>query len=196
MLVERSVVNFKIYPDVVSNLMKGTINCESLTQAIRTYSPRKSHSPITVLRSFARLKKDNLPYNNITVIKLLKGFKNVFAKDLTELPQKRFFGHRIKIKGSLSKSQSIDRITPLKDQALRGYLKDTIGKSHICSSCAPYGAAVFFVNKKDGDLRLAINYWALNQVTIKNKYLVPRINNLIDSLAGEKYFSVIDLVAG
>ena len=53
-----------------------------------------------------------------------------------------------------------------------------------------------FVSKKDGSLRMCIDYRSLNQVTIKNKYPLPRINDLFDQLQGAKYFSKIDLRSG
>ena len=63
-------------------------------------------------------------------------------------------------------------------------------------SKSPYGAAVFFVQKKDGSLRLVTNYCALNAVTIKNRYPLPLISKLLDQLSSTREFSKIDLTAG
>ena len=63
-------------------------------------------------------------------------------------------------------------------------------------SSSAWGALVLFVKKKDGSMRLCIDYCALNEVTIKNKYPLPRIDNLFDQLKGAKYFSKIDLRSG
>ena len=60
----------------------------------------------------------------------------------------------------------------------------------------PWGAPVLFVKKKDGSMRLCVDYRALNEVTIKNKYPLPRIDDLFDQLKGAKYFSKIDLRLG
>lgn len=60
----------------------------------------------------------------------------------------------------------------------------------------PYGAAIYFFRKKDGSLRLVINYKTLNQIIIKNKYPPPIINKLIDSFVSPKFLSAIDLVEG
>ena len=58
------------------------------------------------------------------------------------------------------------------------------------------GAPVLFVKKKDGSMRLCVDYRALNEVIIKNKYPLPRIDDLFDQLKGAKYFSKIDLRSG
>ena len=63
-------------------------------------------------------------------------------------------------------------------------------------STSPWGAPVLFVKKKDGIFRLCIDYRELNKVTIKNKYPLPRIDDLFDQLQGFRVFSKIDLHSG
>src|SRR3954467_7679606 len=71
-----------------------------------------------------------------------------------------------------------------------------IKKGFIQPSTSPFGAPVLFVHKKEGTLRLCVDYRALNKVTIKNRYPLPRIEELMDRLTGAKYFSKIDLYSG
>jgi hypothetical protein len=66
----------------------------------------------------------------------------------------------------------------------------------IRSSASPWGAPILLVKKKDGKLRLCVDYRELNKLTVKNKYRLPRIDDLLDQLGGAKVFSKIDLRSG
>ncbi|KAH0680971.1 hypothetical protein KY290_023159 [Solanum tuberosum] len=79
---------------------------------------------------------------------------------------------------------------------LKEQLKDLLDKGFIRPSISPWGAPVLFVRKKDGSLRMCIDYRQLNKVTTKNKYLLPRIDDLFDQLQGASYFSKIDFRSG
>ncbi|MCO5578029.1 hypothetical protein L7F22_031867 [Adiantum nelumboides] len=79
---------------------------------------------------------------------------------------------------------------------LKEQLKQLIEQRFIGPSTSPWGARVLFQKKKDGSLRLCIDYHGLNQVTVKNKYPIPRIDELLDRLHGSKIFTKIDLRSG
>ena len=79
---------------------------------------------------------------------------------------------------------------------MKDELKDLLDKSFIRPSISPWGSPVLFLKKKDGSLRICIDYRQLNKVTIKNKYSLPRIGGLFDQLLGASYFSKIDLRIG
>ncbi|WKA06026.1 hypothetical protein VitviT2T_023954 [Vitis vinifera] len=87
-------------------------------------------------------------------------------------------------------------MAPLELKELKTQLDELLGKGFIRPSTSPWGAPVLFVKKKDGTLRLCIDYRKLNRVTVKNKYPLPRIDDLFDQLKGAKYFSKIDLRTG
>ena len=72
-------------------------------------------------------------------------------------------------------------------------LKELLEKGFICSSLSPWGAPVLFVKKKDGTLRLCVDYRQLNKMTVKNKYPLPRTDDLLDQLKGASVFSKINL---
>ena len=75
-------------------------------------------------------------------------------------------------------------------------MQELIESDFIRPSTSPWGAPVLFVKKKDGSLRMCIDYKMLNSVTIKNKYPLPRIDDSFDQLRGASVFSKIDLRSG
>jgi hypothetical protein len=79
---------------------------------------------------------------------------------------------------------------------LKNQLQELLDKGYIHPSSSTWGCLALFVKKKDGSLRLCVDYRPLNAVTIKNKYPLPRIDVLFDQLAGDKVFSKIDLCSG
>ena len=79
---------------------------------------------------------------------------------------------------------------------LKVQLQELLDKGLIRPSVSPWGAPVLFVKKKDGSMRLCIDYRELNKVTVRNKYLLPRIDDLFDQLQGAQYFSKLDLRTG
>jgi hypothetical protein len=85
----------------------------------------------------------------------------------------------------------------VKDLAeLKKQIEELLSKGFICTSSSPWGAPTLFVDKKDGARRLCIDYRSLNEVTIKNKYPLPQIEDLFDQMRGAKVFSKIDLRSG
>ena len=79
---------------------------------------------------------------------------------------------------------------------LKFQLKEMMDRGYIQPNMSPWGALVMFVKNKDGTLSLCIDYRQLNKVTIKNKYPLPRIDDLFDQLGGASIFSKIDLISG
>ena len=88
------------------------------------------------------------------------------------------------------------RMAPVELQELRVQLKELLDKRFIRPSTSPWGAPVLFEKKKGKTLRLCIDYRQLNRVTIKNRYLLPRIDDLFDQLRGVRVYSKIDLRTG
>ena len=81
-------------------------------------------------------------------------------------------------------------------EILKKQLQEYSDKGLIRPSTSPWGAPVLLVNKKDGGKQLCIDYRELNKVTIKNNYLLQRINDLFDQLHGARVFSKLDLQSG
>ena len=79
---------------------------------------------------------------------------------------------------------------------MKKQIEELLEKGYVRPSSSPWGAPVLFVKKKDGSMRMCIDYRALNEVTIKNKYPLPRIDDLFDQMKGAGVFSKIDLRSG
>jgi hypothetical protein len=89
--------------------------------------------------------------------------------------------------------KSPDRMATLELAKLKEHIKELLEKGLICPSSSPWGAPMIFVLEKDDTQRLCVDYRALNEVTVKNKYPLPRIDDLFDQLCGACMFSKIDL---
>ncbi len=79
---------------------------------------------------------------------------------------------------------------------LKVQLEELFEKGYIKLNKSPYGAFVLFVHKKDGTLKMCVDYRALNKVTVKNRYPLPQIDDLFDKLSKVKVFSMINLCSG
>jgi hypothetical protein len=100
------------------------------------------------------------------------------------------------VPGAAPVSKTPYRMSTPELKELQMQLEELLKKGYIRPSVSPWGAPILFVKKKDGTLRLCIDFRQLNKYTIKNKYPLPRIDDLFDQLRGEKIFSKIDLRSG
>nr|XP_027121946.1 uncharacterized protein LOC113738868 [Coffea arabica] len=103
---------------------------------------------------------------------------------------------RLDVRGASPISKTPYRMAPAELKELKLQLQDLLERGFIRESGSPWGAPVLFVKKKDGTLRLCIDYRGLNNMTIKNKYPLPHIDELFDQLQGAVVFSKLDLRQG
>ena len=130
-------------------------------------------------------------------IPIVKEFPDVFPYDISGLPPDREVEFTIDlIPGTEPISIPPYRMAPAELRELKTQLEELLSKGFIQSSISPWGAPVLFVKKKDGSLRLCIDYRQLNRVTIRNQYPLPRIDELFDQLQGSRVYSKIDLRSG
>ncbi|MBW0549502.1 hypothetical protein O181_089217 [Austropuccinia psidii MF-1] len=121
-------------------------------------------------------------------------YLNLFSEVKTEkLPPHCACDHHIKLEGSLPPVGVIYSLSNQESDTLRAYISENVEKGFIQSSSSSTGAPVLFVKKKDGGLRLCVDYCKLNAVTRKNKYPVPPMNQLLTVFNGSSIFSKIDL---
>jgi len=125
---------------------------------------------------------------------VLEEFPDVMPE---ELPERKRVDHAIEVMPRVAppaKAPYRMRHEELKE--LKVQLEELLTKRYIKPSKSPYGAPVLFVHKKDGTLRMCVDYRALNKATVKDWYPLPRIDDLFDHLSGAKVFSRIDLRSG
>lgn len=122
----------------------------------------------------------------------------VFADDLPHgVPPDRGVVHKIDlVPGAVPPSRPSFRLTFEEKEELEKQLKDLLDHGFIRPSKSPFGAPILFVKKKDGSMRLCVDYRALNKLTIKNAYPLPKVDELLDQLHGACVFSKIDLRSG
>lgn len=132
-----------------------------------------------------------------TEIHIVQEYLDVFPDDLPRLPSPRELDFPIELlSGTQPISRTPYRMAPSELKELKRQLQDLIEKGFIRPNTSPWGAPVLFVRKKDGSMRLCIDYGQLNQMTQKNKYPLPRVDDLLDQLQGASVFSKSDLRSG
>ena len=134
---------------------------------------------------------------SVSDIPTISDFLDVFPEELSGLPPQREIEFVIDVvPGATPASITLYRMAPLELKELKLQLQELLEKGFIQPCVSPWEASVLFVKKKDGTLQLCIDYRQLNKLTVKNKYLLPRIDDLFDQLKGASIFSKIDMRSG
>jgi len=122
-------------------------------------------------------------------------FQSVFAKkDFDILPEHRKWDHAIElIPRAEPKSSKVYPLSPLEQMELDAFLEENLRTGWIRPSKSPIAAPVFFIKKKDGSLRLVQDYHVLNAITVKNRYPLSLISELVSQLRRAKYFTKLDV---
>ncbi|KAJ9547079.1 LOW QUALITY PROTEIN: hypothetical protein OSB04_019622 [Centaurea solstitialis] len=138
--------------------------------------------------------KEKLEVKDVEVV---REYPEVFPDDLRSLPPDPEIEFRINlVPGATPIARAPYWLAPSEMKEMMAQLQELLDKGFICPSTSPWGAPVLFVKKKDGTMRMCIDYRELNKITVKNKYPLPRIDDLFDQLQGAKYFSKVDLRSG
>jgi hypothetical protein len=140
---------------------------------------------------------DGKEVNLLETIRVVLEFFDVFPKDLPGMPHKRKIEFAIELEPSTAPiSKRAYRVSGPELVELKKQINELLEKGYIRPSTSPWAALVLFVEKKDGTKRMCIDYRVLNEVTIKNKYPLPRIEDLFDQLRGAGVFSKVDMRSG
>jgi len=130
--------------------------------------------------------------------RILEEFPDVMPEELSEdMPPRRRVDHAIEVVPEVAPpAKAPYRMSHEELKELKVQLEELLAKGYIKPSKSPYGAPILFVHKKDGTLRMCVDYRAFNKATVKKRYPLPQIDDLFDCLSGAKVFSRIDLRSG
>ncbi|KAL0533473.1 hypothetical protein IC582_030313 [Cucumis melo] len=182
-------------PSMASFKFKGG-GSKSLPQVISAIRASKLLSQGTwgILASVVDTREADVSLSSEPVV---RDYPDVFPEELPGLPPHREVEFAIELEpGTVPISRAPYRMAPAELKELKVQLQELLDKGFIRPSVSPWGASVLFVKKKDGSMRLCIDYRELNKVTVKNRYPLPRIDDLFDQLQGATVFSKIDLRSG
>ncbi|GKF89914.1 hypothetical protein Tco_0263877, partial [Tanacetum coccineum] len=130
-------------------------------------------------------------------VPIVHDFPEVFLEDLPGIPPTRQVEFQIDLIPSAAPvTRAPYRLAPSEMKELLDQLKELSDKGFIRPSSSPWGAPVLFVKKKDGSFRMCIDYQELNKMMVKNRYPLPRIDDLFDQLQGSSFYLKIDLRSG
>ena len=130
------------------------------------------------------------------IVKLINENSKLFADKMSELGMATAIKHRIDTGTSPPVNMPLRRTPNKLKMTVRSQIDEMESHNIIRESTSPYAAPVVMVKKKSGEMRFCIDYRKLNQVTIKDRYPLPRIDDTIDALHGAKFFSTLDLFSG
>jgi hypothetical protein len=127
-------------------------------------------------------------------IHVVREFPDVFPDDMPRMPPERAIEFKIELQpGTAPISMALYKMSHVELKELKIQLQGLLDKGYIRPSISPWGCSALFVEKKDKELCLCVDFCPLTAVTIKNKYPLPRIDILFDQLVGAQVFSKIDL---
>nr|GEU59456.1 putative reverse transcriptase domain-containing protein [Tanacetum cinerariifolium] len=141
-----------------------------------------------------RRRKTSRKENNSRTYQSSEISLKCFPEDLSGLPSARIVEFQIDlILGAAPVARAPYQLAPFEMKELSKQLQELSDKGCIRPSSSPWGAPVLFVKKKDGSFKICIDYCELNKLTVKNRYPLPRIDDLFDQLQGSSIYSKIDL---
>ncbi|GMG55639.1 unnamed protein product [Ambrosiozyma monospora] len=150
------------------------------------------------IESIDALPEQKLSGGDCLRVKVLERFSDVITnKKPSGLPPEREVEHAIDlIEGTPPLHRPQYRLSVEERKELLKQVDELLGKGHVRESKSPYNSPVLFVKKKDGGLRLCVDYRLLNNFTIKNRFPLPLIDEILESIGDAKVFSKLDLVSG
>nr|GFC66572.1 putative reverse transcriptase domain-containing protein [Tanacetum cinerariifolium] len=162
----------------------------SIISCTKTEKYVKKGFPIFLAHITTKKVEDKSKEKRLEDVPVVRDFPEVFPEDLPVEFQIDL------VLGAAPVARAPYRLAPSEMKELAEQLKELSDKGFIRPSSSPWGAPVLFVKKKDGSFRMCIDYRELNKLTVKNRYPLPRIDDLFDQFQGSSVYSKIDLRLG
>jgi hypothetical protein len=180
---------------------KGMINCAKKAVRLTTSSGKEvecvAENLVTDKATSNIIVLNHLDAASTLDIRTFSEFPDVFTEELLGMPPDREIEFVIElVPGTAPIFKRPYRMAANQLAKLKEQLQELLDKGYIRPSASPWGAPVIFVLKKDGTQRMCVDYHSINEVTIKNKYPLPRIDDLFDQLKGACVFLKIDIRSG
>jgi hypothetical protein len=156
------------------------------------------HADVVHLCTLKQIMEDNPPHDDNPFYQFAtQNYPDVFGETPQGLPPESHGHHYIELEPDARPQwRPMYRLSPAELQEVKDQIQAYLEKGWIRPSTSPWSAPILFAPKKDGTLRMCIDYRALNKLTVKNRYPIPRIDDLLDHLQGAQYFSTLDLQQG
>ena len=177
------------------------IQKQGITQKVKQQI-MKEKGPIRKAPPIAETRRKMCNEAPVAIRKQLQGLLEQYAELFPEQlpkgrPPKRAVEFEINTEeGAVPPNKPPYRLSPKEHDELQAQIDDLLAQGHIRPSTSPYGAPVLFVPKKDGRWRMCVDYRALNRQTIRDRYPLPRIDDLLDRLGQARHFTTLDLASG
>ncbi|GJV41812.1 putative reverse transcriptase domain-containing protein [Tanacetum coccineum] len=176
---------------------QGNVTRLNIISCTKTQKYIEKGFPIFLAHVTTKEIEDKSEEKRLEDVPIVQNFPEVFPEDLSGLPPTRQVEFQIDlVPGAAPVARAPYRLAPSEMKELSEQLKELSDKGFIRPSSSPWGAPVLFVKKKDGSFRMCIDYRELNKLTVKNRYPLPRIDDLFDQLQGSSVYSKIDLRSG
>nr|GEW80122.1 putative reverse transcriptase domain-containing protein [Tanacetum cinerariifolium] len=176
---------------------KGKKSTLSIISCLKTQKYMEKGCQVFLAQVTKKEIEDKSKEKRLEDVLTVRDFPEVFPKDLPGLRPTRQVEFQIDlVSGAAPVARAPYRLTPSEMQELSTQLQELSDNEFIRPSSSPWGAPVLFVKKKDGSLRMCIDYHELNKLTVKNRYPLPRIDDLFDQLQRSSVYSKIELRSG
>lgn len=192
-----------IIPVHITNVTTRTVNiqprsivCELQPVEIADIQPETDHIKDDELFDKLAMPTELSKEELLKVKQLIHTYDDIFSKSDTDIGYTSIVRHRIDLVDDIPFKQRHRRVPPAMFNEVKDHLQQLLAAGVIRKSHSPYSSNVVLVRKKEGSLRMCVDYRQLNDRTIKDAYALPRIEEILDALGGNKYYTVLDMKSG